>query len=55
MKRTQDNASVDAASSDTWTGDNDLSILRKPIKTSATGFNEARRAYEDGTQEVRCD
>lgn len=30
----------------------DLSILRKPIKTSVTGFNEARKAYEDGTEEV---
>lgn len=31
----------------------DLSILRKPIKTSVTGFNEARKAYEDGTEEVK--
>lgn len=31
---------------------NDLSILRKPIQTSVTGFNEARKAYEDGTEEV---
>ena len=31
---------------------NDLSILRKPIKTSVNGFNEARKAYEDGTDEV---
>lgn len=30
----------------------DLSILRKPIQTSVTGFNEARKAYEDGTEEV---
>lgn len=30
----------------------DLSILRKPIKTSVTGFNEARKAYDDGTEEV---
>lgn len=33
---------------------NDLSILRKPIKTSVNGFNEARKAYEDGTHEVSC-
>lgn len=31
---------------------NDLSILRKPIKTSVNGLNEARKAYEDGTDEV---
>lgn len=37
---------------DTPISGNDLSILRKPIKTSVTGFNEARRAYEDGTEEV---
>lgn len=30
----------------------DLSILRKPIKTSVNGLNEARKAYEDGTDEV---
>lgn len=30
----------------------DLSILRKPISTSITGFNEARKAYENGTDEV---
>lgn len=30
----------------------DLSILRKPIKTAVAGFNEARKAYEDGTEEV---
>lgn len=30
----------------------DLSILRKPIKTSMNGLNEARKAYEDGTDEV---
>ncbi|XP_055680649.1 uncharacterized protein LOC129788532 [Lutzomyia longipalpis] len=31
----------------------DLSILRKPISTSITGFNEARKAYENGTDEMR--
>lgn len=30
----------------------DLSILRKPIKTSLRGLNEARKAYENGTDEV---
>ncbi|XP_031617793.1 uncharacterized protein LOC116337400 [Contarinia nasturtii] len=32
---------------------NDLSVLRKPIKTSINGLNEARKAFEDGTEEVR--
>lgn len=30
----------------------DLSILRRPIKTSTSGLNEARKAYENGTDEV---
>lgn len=30
----------------------DLSILRKPIQTSITGFHEAMKAYNDGTDEV---
>lgn len=38
--------------SDTETVSNDLSILRKPIKTSVNGLNEAKKAYEDGTDEV---
>lgn len=38
--------------SDTETASNDLSILRKPIKTSVNGVNEAKKAYEDGTDEV---
>lgn len=38
--------------SDTETASNDLSILRKPIKTSVNGLNEAKKAYEDGTDEV---
>lgn len=45
-------ATAPAAAIDTPISGNDLSILRKPIKTSVTGFNEARRAYEDGTEEV---
>ena len=31
---------------------NDLSILRKPINTSVTGFLEVKKAYDDGTDEV---
>lgn len=30
----------------------DLSLIRKPIATSVTGFEEVLRAYEDGTNEV---
>lgn len=30
----------------------DLSILRKPITTGLTGFLEAKRAYDNGTEEV---
>lgn len=30
----------------------DLSLLRKPIKTSVEGFEEVLRAYESGTSEV---
>lgn len=30
----------------------DLSLLRKPIETSVTGFEEVLRAYEAGTNEV---
>lgn len=31
----------------------DLSLLRKPILTAVTGFMEALRAYEAGTEEIR--
>lgn len=31
---------------------NDLSLLQRPLKTAHTGFEEARRAYENGTSEV---
>lgn len=30
----------------------DLSILRKPISTSITGFQEVMKAFENGTDEV---
>lgn len=30
----------------------DLSLIRKPIKTSVEGFEEVLRAYEAGTNEV---
>ncbi|XP_064549737.1 uncharacterized protein LOC135436170 isoform X2 [Drosophila montana] len=32
---------------------NDLSLLQRPLQTAHTGFEEARRAYENGTSEVR--
>ncbi|KAH8242870.1 hypothetical protein KR032_002698 [Drosophila birchii] len=31
----------------------DISLLQRPLRTAHTGFEEARRAYEDGTSEVR--
>lgn len=31
----------------------DLTLLRKPILTAVTGFLEAQKAYEDGTEELR--
>lgn len=31
----------------------DLSLMRQPIATSITGFDEVLRAYEAGTNEVR--
>ncbi|XP_055903110.1 uncharacterized protein LOC129939209 [Eupeodes corollae] len=31
----------------------DLSVLRKPIHTALSGFLEAKKAYENGTDEVR--
>lgn len=31
----------------------DLSLLRKPIRTSVEGFEEVFRAFRDGTDEVR--
>lgn len=52
MKRTAE-ISTGQLHSDTEGVTNDLSILRKPIKTSITGLNEARKAYEDGTEEIR--
>lgn len=31
----------------------DLSLLRKPILTSVTGFQEAKKAYDNGSEEIR--
>lgn len=47
MKRT-----TEFVQSDTASTSSDLSVLRKPITTSVNGLNEARKAYEDGTDEV---
>lgn len=33
-------------------GGDDISLLQRPLRTAHTGFEEARRAYEDGTSEV---
>lgn len=53
MKRAAD-ISNSQLHSETEATTNDLSILRKPIKTSVTGWNEARKAYDDGTDEVNA-
>ncbi|XP_073819050.1 uncharacterized protein [Musca autumnalis] len=31
----------------------DVSLLRQPMRTALTGFQEAKKAYENGTEEVR--
>lgn len=50
---TQQNGGDGLAMSSTSNGHlHDLSILRKPIQTSITGFHEAMKAYNDGTDEV---
>lgn len=51
MKRAAE-ISTSSLHSDTETVSSDLSILRKPIKTSVNGLLEARKAYDDGTDEV---
>lgn len=51
MKRTAD-VTTSQLHMDTEANVNDLSILRKPIKTSVHGLNEARQAFDDGTDEV---
>lgn len=33
----------------------DESLLRQPLRTSSAGFREAKRAYENGTDEVSND
>ncbi|KAM7361173.1 uncharacterized protein ACRADG_010323 [Cochliomyia hominivorax] len=33
--------------------DEDESLLRQPLRTSCSGFREAKKAYENGTDEVR--
>lgn len=32
----------------------DVSLLSQPLRTALTGFREAKRAYENGTDEVRA-
>lgn len=32
--------------------DEDVSLLRQPMRTTLTGFAEAKKAYENGTDEV---
>lgn len=34
------------------TMEEDVSLLRQPMRTALTGFLEAKKAYENGTDEV---
>lgn len=49
------NSGKSAATSDPAAADrvHDLSILRQPIGTSISGFEQVRQAYETGTDEIR--
>lgn len=47
-----DSGSNQPLSNSPTAGRADLSILRKPIQTTITGFQEVIKAYEDGTDEV---
>lgn len=42
-----------ASNSDALNDDEDESLLRQPLRTSCAGFWEAKKAYENGTDEVR--
>lgn len=48
----KNNLEVESDESNSSQNQMDLSLLRKPIKTSVEGFEEVLRAYEAGTNEV---
>lgn len=47
-----DNFDEENTNTSTSTNCFDFSLLRKPIVTSVTGFPEAKKAYDNGTEEV---
>lgn len=53
--KTKPQQSIDSVSDDEMSnqGQLDLTVLRKPIITSVTGFEEVLKAYEEGTNEVK--
>lgn len=50
MKKTTQSPTAPLSTEEVET--DDLSVLRMPVKTMRTGFNEAHYAYENGTDEV---
>ena len=51
-KNRQNNLESDSDESNQQAPNLDLSLMRQPIATSITGFEEVLRAYEAGTNEV---
>lgn len=51
-KNRQSNIESESDESNHHTSNLDLSLMRQPIATSITGFEEVLRAYEAGTNEV---
>lgn len=52
-KKNNSNLESDSDESNHLAPNMDLSLMRQPIATSITGFDEVLRAYEAGTNEVR--
>lgn len=51
-KNRQSNVETESDESNQTPPTLDLSLMRQPIATSITGFDEVLRAYEAGTNEV---
>lgn len=52
-KKNNSNIETESDESNHLSSNLDLSLMRQPIATSITGFDEVLRAYEAGTNEVR--
>lgn len=52
-KKNNSNIESESDESNHLSANLDLSVMRQPIATSITGFDEVLRAYEAGTNEVR--